>query len=521
MSLREGSPARDVELAAGPGQTELRWQIRGSSLLVLGQGLSIGIQFATQVIMVRYLSKSGFGAFAYALSAVAILQIVATIGLNRTATRSLALYRERGNDDRALGTIVFAIAATLGVGTALAVLVVAGRGLISGSLISDRTAVSVLVILVALAPIQAVDDLMNGLFAVFRRVRAIFFRTYVLAPTLKLVAVIVLVLAGAGVRSLAAGFVAAAVLGLAIYSAVLVQTLRRQGLLQRLRPRAFEIPAQELLALGLPLLIADFAFVLITSSDAVILGHFRGTTEVGAFKAVQPAARLNEIVFIAFLTLFTPLASRLYARRDSPQLSALYWQTASWIAVVSFPIFALTFSLAKPFTLLMFGSRYEGSAIYLAILAVGSYVQAALGPNGTAVMVYGRVSYIVGVSIAAVAINLGLNLTLIPRYGALGAAIGTSVTQVLHNCLKQLALWRVTGIPFFDRRYLRVYGTVATAAIGLGVVQRLLPDDALTVFAIAAATSLLVLWINRHLLEVGRMFPELLRLSLARRLFGS
>jgi hypothetical protein len=32
---------------------------------------------------------------------------------------------------------------------------------------------------------------------------------------------------------------------------------------------------------------------------------------------------------------------------------------------------------------------------------------------------------------------------------------------------------------------------------------------------------LLVLWINRHLLEVGRMFPELLRLSLARRLFGS
>lgn len=521
MSVPDESPPRLIDLTQGSNQNELKWQIRGSSLLVVGQGFSVAIQFIAQVVMVRYLTKSGFGAFAYAVSVVTILQTVSAVGLNRTASRFVALYQERGDVARAAGTVALALVATLVVGTTFALLVLVGKGLISRSVMSDRTAVSVLVILVALVPIQAVDDLMSSLFAVFGRVRSIFFRAYVLAPTLKLAAVLVLVLSGAGVRFLAVGFVAAAFLGLAIYSMVLVQTLRQEGLLSQLQRGLLRIPARRLLAFSLPLLLADVTFVLITSSDAIILGHFRGTTEVGAFKAVQPAARLNEIVFMAFLTLFTPLATRLYARRETRELSALYWRTASWIAVISFPIFALTFSLAKPFTLLMFGSRYETSAAYLSILAVGSYVQAALGPNGTAVMVHGRISYIAGVSVVAMAFNLGLNFTLIPRYGALGAALGTSITQVVHNCLKQFALWRSTGIPFFDRGYTRVYATVAAGAIGLAIVQQALPHSTVLVFGIAAATCALVLWVNRHLLDVSGTFPELLNFPLARRVFGS
>jgi len=37
-------------------------QLRGSSLLLIGRFLSLGINFAAQVLMARYLPKSGFGA---------------------------------------------------------------------------------------------------------------------------------------------------------------------------------------------------------------------------------------------------------------------------------------------------------------------------------------------------------------------------------------------------------------------------------------------------------------------------
>jgi O-antigen/teichoic acid export membrane protein len=96
-----------------------------------------------------------------------------------------------------------------------------------------------------------------------------------------------------------------------------------------------------------------------------------------------PAAQLNQLACSAFLLLFTPHAARLFARGDRTGVGRLYWQTTVWIAVVSFPIFLLTFALAKPLTLLLFGDRYESSAVLLAILAFGYYFQAALGFNAT------------------------------------------------------------------------------------------------------------------------------------------
>lgn len=63
-----------------------RRQIRGSSLLLVGQFLSKAINFAVQVLIVRYLTKSDYGAFGYALSIVALGESVATFGLDRAIT---------------------------------------------------------------------------------------------------------------------------------------------------------------------------------------------------------------------------------------------------------------------------------------------------------------------------------------------------------------------------------------------------------------------------------------------------
>jgi hypothetical protein len=52
-------------------QAAVNRQIRGSSLLLIGRTLSMAVNFAVQVLIVRYLSKTDYGAFAYALSIVA------------------------------------------------------------------------------------------------------------------------------------------------------------------------------------------------------------------------------------------------------------------------------------------------------------------------------------------------------------------------------------------------------------------------------------------------------------------
>ena len=100
--------------------------------------------------------------------------------------------------------------------------------------------------------------------------------------------------------------------------------------------------AAPILSLGIPTLI-----ILNMADDLRARG---GSVDVAAFRAVQPTARLNQIVLQSFALLFTPAAARLFARDDREGINTLYWQNAAWMAIFSFPIFALTFSLAGPIT---------------------------------------------------------------------------------------------------------------------------------------------------------------------------
>ena len=96
------------------------------------------------------------------------------------------------------------------------------------------------------------------------------------------------------------------------------------------------------------------------TSDVILLGYFGGADDVADFRVIWPAAHLNQVVMASFALLFTPVAARMFARNDREGINNLYWQTAIWIAVLTFPIFALTFSLAAPVTETLYGSRYAG-----------------------------------------------------------------------------------------------------------------------------------------------------------------
>ena len=71
-------PPAAIEVPTSPtaGSAATRQQIRGSSLLLTGRLLSLAVNFATQVLIVRYLSKTDFGAFAHFRESAVELQPV-------------------------------------------------------------------------------------------------------------------------------------------------------------------------------------------------------------------------------------------------------------------------------------------------------------------------------------------------------------------------------------------------------------------------------------------------------------
>ena len=525
-------PRAADEPTATTAPTSARSQIRGSSLLLVGRAVAMAVNFLVQVLTVRYLTKTDYGAFAYALAIVDLGQMVATFGMDRTITRFLSIDDEQGRYDRLFGTLVFSLGTILSLGLAVVLLVVGVQALGPGGLVGDSHAGTLLVILILLAPIQAFDAVLTGVLSVFASPRSIFLRRFVVAPGLKLIVITLLVLGEAGVEFLAWGYVVAGLIGLAVYGYLLARLFRVRGLWARFRWRTLDIPVRELVLFTLPLLTTDLVYIVLNTSDAILLGWFRGPEEVAAFRVVIPAAGLNQLVFSSFTLLFVPAAARLFARDDREGVRDLYWQTAIWMAVFSFPLFALTFSLAGDVTRQIYGDRYAGSAVFLAMLSFAYYFNTALGFNGLTLRVYGAMRSIVLINVAAAVLNLALNLVLIPLYGPLGAAIGTTTSLIVHNVLKQIGLNRVTGISLFDPRSLRVYVVIAVGALSLLFVEAALDPfrGSISVLrldlvfivelVLAAIVSIAVFALTREQLRVGQTFPELLRLPFARRIFG-
>lgn len=501
--------------------TETSRQIRGSSLLLVGQFIAKGVNFFVQILIVRYLAKSDYGAFAYALSIVAVGETIATFGLDRAITRFVPIYHEQRDYNKMFGTIFMVLSGIVSLGLAIILLFYGLQGLIARSYIQDQLAVALLLIMVFLSPINALDTVLNGMFAVFSKPSAIFFRKYVLGPGLKLVVVAILIFGHSGVRFLAGGYVISGAVAVVIFSYILYRVFVEQELFQYLNRRTIQIPWREVLSFTVPLLASDLVYVVMNSVDAVLLEHYQGLVDVAALRAVQPTAKLNQLVLTSFGLLFTPAAARMFARNDRKGVNNLYWQNAVWIAVASFPIFALTFSLAKPITVFLFSERYEQSALILALLSFGYYFNAALGQNGLTLKVFGMVRYIVIIDVFTAVLNLVVNLVLIPRFGALGAAIGTLSVLIIFNLLKQAGLRFGPGVNLFDKQYLRVYIIIGLSILSLFLFQVFTNASIYISIIITGFVSILVLRLNRHMLNVEQTFPEILRFPLVKRLLVS
>jgi O-antigen/teichoic acid export membrane protein len=472
-----------------------------------------------QILTVRYLSLTDYGAFAYALAIVNIGQSLATLGLDRAMPRFVPIYEEQKDYDRLFGVLLLVMGTILAIGLSVALSVQFLTGF-SRSLIDNHQAHAVLLVLIFLVPIQAVDDLVVGLFAVFAEPRAIFFRRHVVAPLLKLTVVLFLVVGKSTVLFLAGGYLAASIAGAAVYVVVLVRMLRRSGLFSNFHWRSVRVPWREVLAFALPLFLSDLVFVAINSVSVLMLEHFRGFSEVALLRAQQPVAAMNQTVMMSFATLFTPLAARMFARNDRARINDLYWQTAMWIAVLTFPVFVLTFSVAEPITGLLLGPRHRGSGMLLALLALGYYFNAALGFNGLTLKVCGKMRYVMAISLVTVMLSLIVNLALIPTLGMLGAAIGTCVAMIVHNILKQAGLRLGTGVDLFERRYLKGYAVIVAAATGVLLLQWMIDPPVFVSIGLAAAASWIVFRVNRPLLQVEQNFPELHRKPIVRWLLG-
>jgi O-antigen/teichoic acid export membrane protein len=194
-----------------------------------------------------------------------------------------------------------------------------------------------------------------------------------------------------------------------------------------------------------------------------MLGAIANTTAVGLY---APVLRLVDAIWLAvvvFGAYYLPVASAIVGSGDLGQLRSVYTTMTKWAVALVAPALAVLLVAPVPVLTLVFGPPFRETGLLSQVLAIGYVVSVLGGFNGATLVALGRTKAIAIRSTAALALNLTVNAILIPRLGALGAAVGTSIAYVGLNVANSYLIWRVARVHPLRRDFLAVVGASALA----------------------------------------------------------
>ena len=154
-------------------------------------------------------------------------------------------------------------------------------------------------------------------------------------------------------------------------------------------------------------------------------------------RALIVALRISQSTSLAvgiFNVLLGPNISARHAVGDHTGLRNLAGRYARVIVAVNLLTLLPVVILSRPLVRL-FGPAFEAAAMPLLILCAGQFVNSLAGPAGNLLINCGLESKSARILALTCSLNIALNLALIPRYGAMGAALASAIALAVKSLL--------------------------------------------------------------------------------------
>lgn len=201
--------------------------------------------------------------------------------------------------------------------------------------------------------------------------------------------------------------------------------------------------------------------IVVVWLDILLVGALMSRYAAGVYGAVSKLAVVGTFALEGTRLSIAPQLSGLLARRELARAADLYQSATRWLMLASWPLYVV-FAIFPTVVLGIFGQRYTAGAAPLFVLALAMLVNLGTGNVGVVLLMGGKSSWNVVNALAALAVNVGLNLVLIPRLGILGAAIAWSASIVLDNVAAVAEVRWLLGLAPFGRGY----GLAAAVTLG-------------------------------------------------------
>ncbi len=235
--------------------------------------------------------------------------------------------------------------------------------------------------------------------------------------------------------------------------------------LARVRARLDPGAIRPLLARSWPIVGHSLLGLAIFNSDFLFLRAFRDSAAVGLYAAAYTLISFFLNLGAAYTMTLLPVITRL--RDDPAEAKVLYDGSMAQVMTGALPVAIGGFLVAGGVIDLVFTPAYHASTLPLQVLLWTIPVALIRNVSQSALIGYGRQDQLLHTVAWAAAVNVVLNLALIPRWGMLGAAIATLATEVVRTILAAWYSWRL-GLPMTSpRRFVRI--ALAALTMGLAV----------------------------------------------------
>ena len=474
--------------------------VGGSLVLVASLG-DRALRLVVTWLLSTALGPEIFGSYTFAVTVATIVAAFGPIGMDRGAVYFGARYRQSESWAKLRGLLQSTLGISMGSAVVCAFLLY-----LCGPLISE-THSSAISIAALGAGFWIPLLTLAGQLRAYKDMKGFALTNHILIPTVMSIGAVAVYVGWGGIELALHSF------WLAIAISTTVAVVRMWPRFQNLKKLSIE-PEQDfgaLLRYSIPLCFTALLFRLNLWMDIIMLGVLSDSSEVGLYKIMSALAMLAGIPVSALITIFNPIISEHIERKALPELNELLKTVTRWLFVISIPI-VLGMLLLTDLILWPFGTEYMAGEQALIILLLGQIVWIACTPAMRIVPMSGYSLLTLGNSAGAALINIGLNLWLIPKHGAIGAAIATATTLCAWSLWRIGETWWVSRCFPFNWRSIGLLcvSTTATMAllwfeIGNSLIQRMVYTVIiLTLYFIYAWYRLL----NSSDMDIGRLIKS-------------
>jgi O-antigen/teichoic acid export membrane protein len=408
----------------------------GAAWTLGGAVVSRGVSLLSTLIVGRMLGPAQFGAYGTVQSTVALLGVIAALGL-ATATAKFVAQLRHEDPSRTLAAIVAAYALSLVASCVVAVVMLPWTGVVAARVLHDAALAGAMRWSLLLLPSSALLGVLSGVLAGQER-----FRPYAVLTSVRAI-----IAATGTVIGLYHGAVQGAIAGFAIAELVSCSlwTLRLVAEFRRLPWPAFSKCRDEsgaIIAFAVPTLLSGLSVMpALWLCRVLLVQGADGYREAGLFEAANRWGTLLLFVPASLAPMQLPMLTALNAARRGSEFGALLRMIVT-INVLTCTLPGIVIALGAGRIMTLYGAGYASGSRTLVIVALAATPIAVNTALGQALISQGRVWRRFGWDCALGVLLVAMAYALIPSLGATGLAIATGVAYGTVACALMAELVR-------------------------------------------------------------------------------